>query len=447
MDRPLSIAQVNARESGGGAERVARQLLGELRARGQRAHLIVGRGAARGEHVYTFPADRRTALAHAAAGPYRILERWRGLETYRYPATRRMLDVLPEPPDIVHLHNLHGGYFDLRVLPALSRRHCVVMTLHDAWLLSGHCAHSIGCDRWRTGCGSCPDLTLYPAVRRDATDRNWQRKREIFRRSRLHVATPSRWLADRVEASILAPAVADLRVIHNGVELDTFQPGDRQAARAALGLPASGFLLLFVGSTVVTNPFKDFATARAAAGRTAEILDQPVTLLVLGGDGPDRREGRLMVRSVPFQEDHSRIARYYQACDLYVHAARADTFPGAVLEALACGRPVVATAVGGIPEQVRSRSGAGSREGWPAYPASEATGELVPPGDAEAMARATAALLAHEIARAQLGMNAARDARRRFDARLTCGAYVDWYRTILERRGARDVWAAGESGP
>ena len=60
------------------------------------------------------------------------------------------------------------------------------------------------------------------------------------------------------------------------------------------------------------------------------------------------------MRFVGHQKSAQTVAQYYQAADVYLHAATADTFPRAVLEALACGTPVVATGVGGIPEQVRS---------------------------------------------------------------------------------------------
>jgi hypothetical protein len=50
-------------------------------------------------------------------------------------------------PDIVHCFNLHGSYFDLRALTWLSRRLPVIVDLRDAWLLSGHCAHSFDCER------------------------------------------------------------------------------------------------------------------------------------------------------------------------------------------------------------------------------------------------------------------------------------------------------------
>jgi len=102
-----------------------------------------------------------------------------GLEDFRHPASRALLSLPPERPDIVQAHNLHGRYFDLRYLAPLSRQVPVVLTLHDAWLLSGNCAHSFACDRWLNGCGQCPDIGIYPGLPRDATAWNWRRKRAI----------------------------------------------------------------------------------------------------------------------------------------------------------------------------------------------------------------------------------------------------------------------------
>jgi glycosyltransferase involved in cell wall biosynthesis len=443
--RPLSITQVSATEHGGGAETVARQLHHCFRARGHDAALLVGRGRATGPDVHAFGEGRHAGLRHLLAGPLRIIDRQRGLETYRYPRSRRMIDAAGAP-DVVHLHNLHGGYFDLGQLPELSRRLPVVLTLHDAWLLSGHCAHSFDCERWRTGCGACPDLTIYPAIRRDATAMNWQRKRDIFARSRLHVAAPSEWLADRVRESMMAPALAELRVIPNGVDLDVFRPGDRQAARSALGIPAHADVLLVVGSR--NNRFKDFELALDAAERAATLADREITMIAVGDAAPDAQHGRVRVRSVPFVHDTGDMVGWYHAADIYVHAARADTFPTAVLEALACGLPVVATAVGGIPEQVRPLASTGATVGTagaatgtvaattgavatPTGAAAAATGVLTPAGDAAAMAIALARLLADAALRQQLGDSAARDAARRFDLRRQCDVYLDWYRSIV----------------
>lgn len=424
-ERPLSIVQINASERGGGAEAVALHMHEGLRRRGQHARLLVGRGDATAPDVHAFPADWRTRALHMAAGGARLVERYRGLETYRYPATASALRRYADA-DVVHLHNLHGGYFDLRELPRLSRRVPVVLTLHDAWLLSGHCAHSFACERWRTGCGACPDLTIYPAVRRDATALNWQRKRRIFAQSKLHIATPSDWLARRVRASMLAPAIAELRVIPNGVAVSVFTPGDRNAARSALQLPLETALLLFVGSAGA-NSFRDRATAEAAAARAAELMRRAVTLVLLGDPAVSTQRGEATIIGRPFEPDAARLAQYYQAADIYVHAAHADTFPTTMLEAMASGAPAVATATGGLIEQVRSLHACGAAAG---HAAGDATGILVPAADPERMAHALAELLDADALRNRLGENAARIARAEYDAEQQCDTYLQWYRTL-----------------
>jgi glycosyltransferase involved in cell wall biosynthesis len=428
--RPIDILQVSASERGGGAETMAREMHRRFRERGHNATLVVGRGTASGQHVQALGEGRDAGLQHMLAGPLRVIDRQRGLETYRYPRSRSLLEQLSSTPDIVHLHNLHGGYFDLRYLTGLSTKVPVTLTLHDAWLLSGHCAHSFDCERWRTGCGSCPDLSIYPSIRRDATALNWQRKRDIFVRSRLYAATPSNWLADRVRSSMLAPALAQLRVIPNGVDLETFAPGDRRAARAAFGLAADEPVLLVVGSASADNPFRDFELAQRAAAGAAVSTQRTLTMVVIGATAAagsdavaDNAPGAgVALRYVPFVDDVRDMARWYQAADLSIHAARADTFPTSVVEALACGLPVVATAVGGIPEQITP------------MPADNATGALVPAGDTQAMAAAIAAILDDDALRTRLGASAARDAALRFDIRRQCDDYLAWYRSILEKR-------------
>ncbi|MCZ7547074.1 MAG: glycosyltransferase [Anaerolineae bacterium] len=263
---------------------------------------------------------RRRRARAGAAGPVA----WRG--GLQLPGTRRLLQLPPQKPDIVHAHNLHGDYFDLRALPWLSEQTPVVLTLHDAWLLSGHCAHAFACTRWETGCGQCPDLTIPPAIARDATAFNWRRKRRVYARSRLYVATPSRWLMDRVARSMLAPAIAEARVIPNGVDLTVFAPADRRAARAALGLPPDDTTLLFMAQP--ENPWKDHATLRAALPRIAERLrGAAVRFVALGMDAPAEQIGAAALTYAPFTRDPATLARYYQAADVYMHATKADTFP------------------------------------------------------------------------------------------------------------------------
>jgi glycosyltransferase involved in cell wall biosynthesis len=154
--------------------------------------------------------------------------------------------------------------------------------------------------------------------------------------------------------------------------------------------------------------------ARLAAQEAAAELE----FLALGEEAPPEQVGRAWIRFVPFQRDPRAVVAYYQAADVYIHAARADTFPLVVLEAQAAGCPVVATAVGGIPEQLEDT----------------VTGRLTPPGDAGAMAEAVAGLLAQPTARAAMGLAAAARATRLYDRERQISAYLEWFQEILDVR-------------
>jgi glycosyltransferase involved in cell wall biosynthesis len=459
-ERPLRILQIGTVESGGGAASVALNLARGCRSRGCEAWLAVGRKTSDDPAVFRIPDDRRTVyrlsgyagierrLEHMASrrpgrGWGRIARTLRfathprawaawyaGREDFEFPGTFDVLDLAPARPDLVHCHNLHGGYFDLRALPWLSRQVPTVLTLHDAWTLTGHCAHSFDCDRWRTGCGTCPDLAIEPAIRRDATAANWARKRGIYAASRLYVAAPSAWLLGRVEQSMLAPAVADAVVIPNGVDLSVFHPADKRAARSALNIPPDALVLLAAAGPR-GQAWRDDKTLRAALDSIAERMrGHPLTLVALGGPAGAFRDLRIDVREVQYQIDPAVVARHLQAADVYVHSARAATFPTAIIEALACGTPVVAASVGGIPEQIVSVGTAALRSGIPER-VDGSTSVLVPAGVPDAMADAVVALLECGELRQRLGDQAARDARRRFDVNRQVERYLAWYRTII----------------
>jgi glycosyltransferase involved in cell wall biosynthesis len=420
----VKVLLINTSDAGGGAQEIGARLMRELRARGHEATMAVGHRVGDEPGVEVIPnwearnpvARGAAHLAHVtgrdwirrAGEPLRTARVLRGQEDFSFPGTWKLLRRLrASPPDVIHAHNLHGGYFDLRALPELSRIAPLVLTLHDMWLMTGHVAHSFDCERWRTGCGNCPYLDAYAPVPRDRTAWNWQRKRALYSESRLHVATPSEWLHTRVGDSMLTAGLEESRVIPNGVDLDRFSPGDRGEARRRLGLPADARVLLFAANSTRSNEFKDFATLE----RALERLGSEVIAVSVGEAGESRRIGSAELRMVEPQSD---LTPWYRAADLYVHPARADTFPTTVLEALASGLPVVASAVGGIPELVMEGE----------------TGHLVPVGDAQAMAGAIDSLLTDPERRSAMAAAARADAVERFDARRMVNAYVDWYESL-----------------
>lgn len=146
-----------------------------------------------------------------------------------------------------------------------------------------------------------------------------------------------------------------LHPIHNGIDLEHFAPADRTVARMELGLPEEPRIVLFVGNFyAIKNPLV-LVEAFAQLAREDEFRD---LLLVLVGGGP--LEGELQYRAqrpglagrivIAGRHDSAHVAKFMQASDVLCLPSSNEGVPNVILEAFACGLPVVASKVGGIPE-------------------------------------------------------------------------------------------------
>ena len=158
----------------------------------------------------------------------------------------------------------------------------------------------------------------------------------------------------RLAAEQYGADASRIRVIPNGCDAATFHLRDRAEARAALGVAADAELIVYVGRLV---PEKGLRELLDAMGTLAET--HPRTTLALVGEGPMRAaleaaaSGALggRVRLVGVQPPDV-VATWMAASDLVTLPSYSEGHPNVLVEALACGRPVVATPVGGIPEVV-----------------------------------------------------------------------------------------------
>jgi glycosyltransferase involved in cell wall biosynthesis len=344
---------------------------------------------------------------------------------------RNIEEILPDSVDLILCHNLHGGYFDLSTLPVLSRLHPVVLLMHDPWLLGGHCAHSFECEKWIDGCGDCPHLNVQYSLKRDTSHHNWLRKKQIFDSCGLYVVSPSQWLLDKVERSILKPALIKSMVINNGVDQSVFCPVDKKLIREKLGINKDDCIVMFAANGIRESIWKDYATMRAAVGESAQAMpEKSLCFLAVGESAPDEVIGSATISFIPYKTSEE-LAEYYQAADVYLHAARSENFPNTIIEALSCGTPVIATAVGGIPEQIKGLRNEGDNCGLNHYEVSEATGILTPVGDATALASALCHMFRNTEVLQQLSLSAAIDARMRFNLEYIGNQYLDFFDEVI----------------
>ena len=253
--------------------------------------------------------------------------------------------------DIVQMYNTHGGYFSHSILGVASRIKPVVWRFSDLWPFTGHCCYSYECDKWKTGCGSCPLLCDDPPLRSDRTALLWRIKRRLYASAKIYLVAPSRWMAGLAAQS---PLVGHWprHIIPNGIDLELFRPISRTAAREIFGLPPDEPTVLF--SSVETKAHRKGGTFLMEALNRLRSVEKRFRLFVVGHGAREwERKVSVPVTAVETVKDDHLLAAMYSAADVFVHPALADNLPNGVLESLACGTPVVAFDVGGVSEAVR----------------------------------------------------------------------------------------------
>ncbi len=382
----IVLAQVLPEDRNGGAFRIPEYLHYEFPKYGIKSYMLVGEKHTKDQRVFRIPNfESRSWLARKMAEierklipytsfkggwrireiirfigqPKRMLKVWAGFEDFEFSGTWKILDILPEKPSVILCHVLHGfwlqdrGFFDLRALPYLSQKTKVILVQHDEWLFTGHCSFSIGCERWRIGCGKCPDLNLPPVIRRDLSHINWKIKREIYRRSKFFVIVPSQWMKSRVESSILMEGAKDIKIIYNGIPLDIFTPYDKAKSREILNLPQDKIIIMTAAKSLRTNMRKGYDIFLEFARKLSQ-KHKNIIFLGLGGTTENKVEeeriGENKILYLPFEQNQEKLKYFYSASDFFVMPSRAENFPLAIIEAQASGTVPCGSKVGGIPE-------------------------------------------------------------------------------------------------
>lgn len=274
-------------------------------------------------------------------------------------ATKRFIGwVKTYDPDVIHLHNLHGYYLDIRVLFDYLRT-CgkpILWSFYDCWSFTGHCAHFDfnQCGKWQIGCEKCAFLDEYPKSFADGSKRNYRLKKNLFTGiPKLQLIVPSVWMQSMVEKSYMKDYPC--RVLPNGIDIARFYPRENEI-KAQYGIEDQKLL---VGVSSVWQKMKGMDYLN----RLADTLPKDQYRLLLVG-----RCGKgVAIHPDILRVDHTNsvdeLCQIYTAADVFINPTLQETQGLTTLEAFACGTPGVVFRAGGAAECIDDTCGIAVEKG------------------------------------------------------------------------------------
>jgi glycosyltransferase involved in cell wall biosynthesis len=320
-------------------------------------------------------------------------------------------------PDVIVTGNLHGTGFALELAQGLKTMDALVVSyMHDCFWATGRCAYPTSCQLYQTGCDeTCPTPDEYPKLAPDKIAPAWSAKAEIFEgETGIPLVANSGWTRDLAVRRFGDRARIDC--VPLAVDHELFAPIPKAVARRLLGLPTGG-LFVVMGAVDILNKWKGGNLFREIHSELERRDD--VSILLFG------QSSRLLKSKKSFGliQDERLMPFILNAADIFIGTATEEAFGQTLLEASACGVPVVAFDRGGVSDIVIH----------------EQTGLLIKNLNSGELYGAISRLLADSALRAQLG----RSARKRVESHFTLAkqgdAWIEYLDTLPNQRHCRDA--------
>ncbi len=260
-------------------------------------------------------------------------------------------------PDVIHIHNIHGYFLNYKLLFDYLSKCGIpeIWSVHDCWLYTGHFYYYsyVGCNKWQRGCCNCPQQRKFPAsLLVDRSRRNFIDKKEAFTSvpaSLMKIVPVSEWIREQMSHSFLKEC--NFEVIHNGIDINIFQPTPNDGIKAKYGLLGKRHIILGVASIWSEEKgWDDFM-------QLATMLNDDEVIVLVGVDDDKKRLLPDNIIGISRTENIAELANLYSLADVFVNPTWQDNYPTVNLESIACGTPVVTYRTGGSIEVITPQTG------------------------------------------------------------------------------------------
>lgn len=253
-------------------------------------------------------------------------------------------------PEIIHLSWICKGFLPIHYLKNIKIP--IIWTLHDMWAFTGGCHYSGECEKYINKCGNCPQIKSRTTL--DISRIIWLRKLFAWKDINLTIVTPSNWLANLAKQSSLFKD-KNIKVIHNGLDLNLFKPINKNFARDILKLPRDKKLLMFGATSAINDERKGFKYLKDAINKIYSNYKNKdeLEIVIFGASKPNEPINfGFNVTYLGILRDEIVMPLIYSAADVFIAPSKEDNLPNTIMEALACGTPCIAFDIGGISDMI-----------------------------------------------------------------------------------------------
>lgn len=400
----MRVLLINTVCGQGSTGRICIGIADMLKAKGHEVYIAYGLGNSNYPDSINISGGKCDYLSH------NILSRITDSEgLHSNKATKKLIAQIKKfSPDVIHIHTLHGHYINYKLLfKYLQTTNLpIVITLHDCWLFTGHCAHFVmrGCEKWKVQCCNCQFMDEYPkSWFIDRSKRNFNLKRQLLTalQNKLTIVPVSYWLENYVKQSFLK--YCRIKTIHNGIDLNIFKPSFNKDLIDKYSLCGKRIIL---GVALPWSSFKGFPDFL----KLHSLLSKEFIIVMVGVSDAQKQILPKGIIGIERTDSTQELAILYSAADVLVNTTYCDNYPTVNLEAIACGTPVVTYRTGGSPESI----------------VDGITGKVITQGDVPALKNAIEELLS--IDRSILRANCRKYALSHFDKEQCFLNYLDLYK-------------------
>ncbi|MBE5756526.1 MAG: glycosyltransferase [Clostridiales bacterium] len=343
----MKVLFINTVYGRGSTGRIVAELGEKLVSEGDDFAVAYGRGKkVKGENVY-FIGNKITYYWHALLS--RFTDR---AGFYSKFATKRLIKFIKKyNPDVIHLHNLHGYYLNIKILFDFIKDEFngkVVWTLHDCWAFTGHCTHFsfIKCDKWKSGCFNCDGKKSYPSsIFKDNSKKNYLQKKEIFSNVKnMTIVTVSDWLKEEVNNSFLNQY--EVVRVYNGIDCNKFAPVEENV-KEKLKIQDKKMILLVSDGFDERKGFNTFLSV-------ASIAPENWHFIIVG---VNKEQIKILPKNATGFEriwNQKELIEFYSSADVFFNPSVEETFGLVTAEAMACNTPAVVMNSTACPELIVS---------------------------------------------------------------------------------------------